>query len=591
MKNLFKSQPLSAFKIAFFLLIAGIITYGRCLSHQFMIDDFSYVKDFTLAQKIPFIEYLTYSSSQHYEPLNSIMEMIFFRLFYVPSQFYLMNIFLITAYSILVYQLILLMSSDHNLAFLTSFLFLIHPMNADLVNHISFNMVFIAGMLNLLSFYFFIRYLEGDRSRQNLLLSYFFFLTALLTQECLSISLPIYFVCYLITIKKFRFFHSVRLIAGHLFFALFHLCIWKITHVSNNLALVSMSNFQISIQTFVAHFCKLFTWYLSNMIWPQNITFMVNFPIEPSETLQWLGIMIIWAALGFIIYKFIRKNPIMRFAYLFFLSGFLFVIPTSTTRYNLGLYIEPYWLFISSMGFFLLVAGGLLKLKKHILLFLYQTFIATICILLFLGTQQKNSIASTELSYAAYWLKTSPENFIPLQIIGSLYTYHITKPIPADLEPQMEKLLHFSQKIHKDQWALDLVEKMKTSTSSTTKQFKYGCQQTALLYRSNRTDPADEFIKANLTSDTPAHYYLVMSEVFAEYGLPKKALKIIDQCLNKFPSEKETYLLKGVILANQNKIHESLDVWTKGQRLYPNDNRFTNNIIKANQLLNQSLTN
>ena len=65
------------------------------------------------------------------------------------------------------------------------------------------------------------------------------------------------------------------------------------------------------------------------------------------------------------------------------------------------------------------------------------------------------------------------------------------------------------------------------------------------------------------------------------------AFGVIDVGMDIYPREKELYLLKGVILANNNRVEDAISIWQEGAAIAPDDARFSDNIRQARMLLSR----
>jgi len=104
---------------------------------------------------------------------------------------------------------------------------------------------------------------------------------------------------------------------------------------------------------------------------------------------------------------------------LWFCAGFMFLVPGSFAHPEAGLVIEPYWFYVSSMGFFILAGLALAGLKKRIGQITFLCLVGSLCFILALLTQRFNVIAKTQKSYSEYWLRISL-NTTPLTALAKM---------------------------------------------------------------------------------------------------------------------------------------------------------------------------
>ena len=487
-------MPLITALPVFFILSLSLFMYWPCLGHQFMIDDFFYLYESQNPRTFLGLgDFFSKTVNQHYEPLNNLFNVTLFRVFPSAAQLYFFNIVFLAIAAIALFYFIVCISENRTLAFTASTLFILHPTTADLVNHISLNVVFVTGFFLLVSFVFLNQSSEKEaRGNPGLLLSYLFYILALLMQENVAIAFPFYVFTFLRIFKQCPLKDSLKKSFGFFILAFLHLTLWAFNHIGYDMARIFAK--QTSILAIVVSFAKLLWWYLSNLFVPRDIIFMFNVPLEQDggRAAAILALTVLASTALVIFYKKACKSPLTRFAFLWFFLGLIFIAPASLTRPRLGLTLQPYWLFFPSMGFFILAAGGLLELKRRVSPFLYACLFFILCFSLAISSLQINLYASTELSYAHYWLKNNPRHHIPKMILGTIYTYSELR-IPDELKPHMEELLGWYVAARANQRALDLADKLILSSEGQEQKSRYLSLKEALLLKIKKDTEEGQF--------------------------------------------------------------------------------------------------
>jgi tetratricopeptide (TPR) repeat protein len=157
--------------------------------------------------------------------------------------------------------------------------------------------------------------------------------------------------------------------------------------------------------TFWGSLSKLVLWYLTKLFIPINHVWIYSIsPLSQMESL--LNLLIVFILLGLFFLGFRRFETFRQisFAWGWFTMSFLFLLPGSLSHLEVGLVIEPYWFFIGSMGFFILIAFYFDQLKAVFSQVFFTLLLAAICLTLFCVTQRFNVIAKSQESYCKYWL-------------------------------------------------------------------------------------------------------------------------------------------------------------------------------------------
>ena len=123
--------------------------------------------------------------------------------------------------------------------------------------------------------------------------------------------------------------------------------------------------------------------------------------------------------MGFLIVNAWKRSA-ASMALLWFLAGFLLVAVACLNHAGMGFVIEPHWLYISSLGFFLLIAIFLRRLKDIVPPKMWMALIFILVSCFGILTQTYNALARTEKGYCEYWLERSPGNAVAILRLGEL---------------------------------------------------------------------------------------------------------------------------------------------------------------------------
>jgi len=223
---------------------------------------------------------------------------------------------------------------------------------------------------------------------------------------------------------------------------------------------------------------------------------------------------------------------------------------------------------------------------------LFIIFLLAIGVSFFVRTQQHNDIAKHESMYAYYWLKNSPGNLIPKIILGSIYSEEKSADIAPDLVPEMIDMvdIYIEAKIY-DRSIL-LIQKLFNIIPDHHPDYRPLQFQLAALYqRRGEQQRSQQLIKKTLSSNKSAHDFVALSHAFEKVKESKSAISLLNKCIDLYPHEKEAYLLLGVILGNQNKFEDAINIWQRGLAIDPQDKRFKGYISAAKELLYNKFNN
>jgi tetratricopeptide (TPR) repeat protein len=408
------------FPSIFFALVC-LITFWSSLHNGFKLDDFTHFDQKLYLSQLSFRTLFMQSATNHYNPLDPLFNNWLFSIWTENVvAFRMLNITLFYFNVLCLFQIVLMVTQARWVSLWTALIFAIHPINAEIVNQIAFNTVLLSALLAQLSFIFFDRYLTSQRIG-NILITGLCALIAFLMLEITWI-LPWYFFCwaYLSKQKSLRLAIVTALPFGVVVAFLF--VVWRCISQSSALTTGILEKFHylmLSPLTFIGSLAKLLLWYLTKLFIPINHIWIYSIaPLSLDQAKASLMVLSILTVMYVILDRVVRLRS-FSFAGIWFVSGFIFLLPGSLAHPEAGLVIEPYWFYISSMGFFILMAIAINMIKKYIPGKLFVALFVFVCVTLFYGVQRINRIARSEKSYCEYWLNIGM-NSVPLNALGHL---------------------------------------------------------------------------------------------------------------------------------------------------------------------------
>jgi hypothetical protein len=218
-KKIFDNEPkyLKYWKIIFLVLIS--VVYGQVIGFDFVhLDDTKIIVDnFNKISKLSNIsdafttQYGFDQGSPYYRPIILISFIIDSQFSGVSPVFYhISNIIFHYLTVCFLFLLLIELKIDKPIAFFLSLIFAVHPVLTNSVTWIAGRNDLLACLFSVLSFLYFIKFINSN-SVKYITLHIFFFLTAILSKE-VALILPILFVLYTFffyrTVFKWSFFYK-----------------------------------------------------------------------------------------------------------------------------------------------------------------------------------------------------------------------------------------------------------------------------------------------------------------------------------------------------------------------------------------------
>lgn len=398
--------------IIFLLLIilGGVICYSNIFSHQFLWDDEFLIEKNQFIRSFDHLPQVLSSpsgagagrSDNFYRPLQILNYTGLYALAgATPWIFLLNNLFLHIFSGILIFFLIRKIFKKDFLAFLVSFFWIIHPVHTEVVTYMSGTADPLSTLLGLGSFYFYLIFRE-KKQFCFLIFALVSFLLALLAKETIII-LP-----GLILFYEIIFNQNPKKISNYApliwFFniALAYFCLrLSFLNFGGTLSLYATSNIyteNILVRFFT--FLASLLMYYSFFFYPVNLHMERKFSVFSNWQSPWV-LSSFLILVGFIILGFWaqRKNK----KYISFGLGWFFLafIPLSGIIIPINSFLLEHWLYFTSIGLFLCLAGlinalweKIAKIRKGLLIVLLL-----IGILLMNGTRQRNKVWENPLTF------------------------------------------------------------------------------------------------------------------------------------------------------------------------------------------------
>ena len=164
----------------FLIIILGFIVYSNSLDGKFVTDDFAlvkdniYIKDRAHLPKI-FSKDIKIEGEKkyyYYRPVPLVTYMIDYSLWRLDVRgYHFSNTLFHILVALAIYWLMHVFFKDNILSLLTSILFIVHPIHTEAVAYISGRADLLAVLFMLLSFIFYVKYLDSKNIKTYILMS------------------------------------------------------------------------------------------------------------------------------------------------------------------------------------------------------------------------------------------------------------------------------------------------------------------------------------------------------------------------------------------------------------------------------------
>ena len=352
------TERAKAFLPALLIITAGFIVYINSVSNSFVWDDNVLIKNNPFIKSLCgalriFTEDIGLHGSRTfilYRPIQMLTFIFDYRLWkYAVSGYHLTNIVLHILTALVLYRFITILFKDRLLGFVTGILFVIHPVHTEAVTYISGRAESLAMLFMLLTIILYIKQssVKGVINYTLMLLCY---ATSLFSMEC-ALALPVLIILYHMTFGgKVKFKEFFGILAVTFLYITIRISVSPSLHAKSAFVLGALPGFFAAI---VSYFRILIVPFGLHMEYGDPVFSLQN-PIVICGIILTCGMVFYALAVR-------KHNALVFFSIFWFLINLL---PFSNV-YPMNAYMAEHWLYIPSLGFFLLLAS--------LSVFLYRT--------------------------------------------------------------------------------------------------------------------------------------------------------------------------------------------------------------------------
>lgn len=401
----------SHIKLLILISLLCILVYFNALECGFTWDDYGLItqnhliSNFKSNIKDIFSQNLYYASfkqSSFYRPLQTLTFVFDYSIWgFEPFGYHLTNILLHLVNSLLLYLLAFLLTKNKFVSFITLILYAVHPIHTEAVTYVAGRADSLVSIFILASLILFIKFLDRKSTDWFLYLaSISSFIFGLLSKE-IAIFLPLVVLFFAINKRK--------VLLALPFFVLS--ATYLLLRIGN--AGVNTPCFSGDLLSRTATFVSLLPSYLRILIFPVNLH--MSYTTKPYANIFYPLVILILICL-WLVYSF-KKNKLIFYGSIWFI---FWLIPQSNI-YPINAYFAEHFLYISSMGFFFIVAVGLNDIKN---LRLKKIAVFIVCLLMIFYsavTIRQNSFWRDPLKLFSRITELSPRSFSGFNNLGLTY--------------------------------------------------------------------------------------------------------------------------------------------------------------------------
>jgi len=381
----------------------GFGVYANSLKGDFVWDDTVLVRDNTHISdfgniKNVFTEDIGkggFARFNFYRPLQMFSYMLDFSLWKLnPAGYHLTNIFVHLLVALSVFWLVMLIFGNGSLSLATALLFVTCPAHTEAIAYISGRAEPLAALFLILSLIFYIKYSTFGKFRFFVLTAFVYVLAALSKEN--AFILPLLILFYSFAFKK--------KIKSGLFSVLIIITIFIALIKALFLPFIPVGGHQIGVFERIPGFFIALVNYLKILIFPFGLHMEYGNELFSFAQPKAIAGLVIFISL--ITFAFAKKES--QRAVFFSIGWFLICIFPFSGIFRINAYMAEHWLYLPSIGFFLLIAYILTSKHK----FYKPSILFLVIILIYYSyfTIKQNYTWKDSLTLYRYTLKFSPNS-------------------------------------------------------------------------------------------------------------------------------------------------------------------------------------
>ena len=399
------------------IVVFGFLVYSNALRNPFIWDDDYLIKRNLCIKELRYLpRFFTEDIGStlgirynEYRPLQMVSYTLDHALWGLNTfGYHLTSQLLHILVALVIYWLVMILFDNKLISFLTAILFVVHPVHTEVVTYISGRSDSLSCLFIILGIIFYVQQLKG---RYYLLWSCVFIVLSLLSKENSIAFLFLILLYHWIFKKKIE---AVKILPYIFIFLAYFLLRMNILKASSP-GVENMAGFMSRLPGFFVATGE----YLSILLFPFNLHMEYGstiFKISDPRAIMGLGIMLLLALFSI---RYREKNKITAFSVMWFVVSLL---PVSNL-FLLNAFMAEHWLYLPSIGFFIVIASGFFRLLNRGKLLKYLAGTSFFFLLFFYSycTLKQNTYWGNPVIFYERTLKYAPESPRIYTNLGNAY--------------------------------------------------------------------------------------------------------------------------------------------------------------------------
>ena len=560
----------------FLIIILGLAVYANSLQGEFLWDDEQLIEDNIYIKSPSYIRNIFTENikagagrtTNFYRPLQMLTLMGDYALWKLDVRgYHLSNILLHILAALALYQLIYTLYNDRLVALFSSLFFTVHPIHTEVVSYISGRADSLAYIFVLFGLIFYVRYLSSEKVPLYIL-ALSSYILALLSKEN-SLIFPLLILLYHYALQKRL---KVKNFLPFLCLALLYVLL-RVKGLS--FVLSEQPKIGTLFQRLPGFFVAIVN-YLRLLFLPFNLHMEYGYRQFYFHNPKAILGMLVLASLLVYAAKQRKTFPLASFSVFWF---FLALLPSSNL-YPINAYMSEHWLYLPSIGFFLILGKGLsLIYRTRELRTATVVSLAGLLGLYACLTVKQNNYWKKPITFYEETLKYAPDSPRMNSNLGNIYSelgrteeaialFKKTIAIDPSYAPAYNNLGNIYNALGKKQEAISLYQK----TIAIDPDFVDTYNNLGVVYHSlNRNQEAIASYQKALELN-PRHLgaYTNFALLYLGIGEKEEAISLFKKATEVAPGA-ATYGNLGHACKSIGRIEESIAAYRKATEFEPKD--------------------
>ena len=419
--NLLKTEKFRIMIPVFVIVLIGIICYSNSINGKFICDDAYLIQNNDLIKTFDGVSDLFkgeistssgLSKFNFYRPVQMItysFDHFFWRL--NETGYHITNIILHIFTAFALFWLILILSKDRVISFITSILFLIHPVQTEAVSYISGRSDSLAAVFSILCLIFYVKYSLNGRSRLFYFFSLFLYAIAILSRENSIFIILLIALLDRLYRKEYKWGQMSPFFAIAMIYVLFRVFILNVQ--------ISNSYIDTTFLSRLPGFFMAVVEYIKLLIVPVNLHMDYGIDLFEWKTPEVLsGVLVLCGMFFYFIWSVKKQQKLIALS----IGWFLIMIIPISNLYPLNSFMAEHWLYLPSIGLFLLAGLSFRELfnSRYSKIPVVIIFIFVVIYFSHKTIIQNNYWENSEVFYERT-LKFSPDSLLSMNNLGNVY--------------------------------------------------------------------------------------------------------------------------------------------------------------------------